>query len=199
LENWSFERDLNDVLDRTREIWPTLRGANIFITGGTGFIGCWLLESLRYANDHLGLGIRATILTRNPDSFTKKAPHLANYQGFTLLGGDVNTFATPDGEYTHLIHAATDASADLNENDPLQMFNTVLLGTQRALSFAAEKKIPKTLYLSSGAVYGQQSWEMEKVPENWIGAPSCVDARAAYAEGKRAAEMLCAIYASSSA
>jgi dTDP-glucose 4,6-dehydratase len=35
---------------------------------------------------------------------------------------------------------------------------------------------------------------MENVPEGWIGAPNCVDPRAAYAEGKRAAEMLCAIY-----
>ena len=48
--------------------------------------------------------------------------------------------------------------------------------------------------MSSGAVYGQQPWEMERVGEDWIGAPKCNDVRAAYAEGKRAAEMLCAIY-----
>lgn len=194
LKDWNFEYDLNDVLERTREIWPALSGARIFITGGTGFIGCWMLETLRYANERLGLGIHATVLTRNPDGFRRKAPHLADYSSFTLMAGDVCNFVSPAGGYTHLIHAATDASADLNENNPLKMFDTVLLGTQRALSFAVEKRISRTLYLSSGAVYGQQPWEMERVPETWIGAPSCVDARAAYAEGKRAAEMLCAIH-----
>lgn len=194
LKSWSFERDLDDVLESTRDIWEALSGARIFITGGTGFIGRWMLESLRHVNDRLSLGIHATVLTRNPDGFRKKAPHLANYEGFTLVVGDVCNFAIPEGEFTHLIHAATDASADLNENDPLKMFDTVLLGTQRALGFAVEKRISKILYLSSGAVYGQQPWEMERVPETWTGAPSCVDARAAYAEGKRAAEMLCAIH-----
>jgi dTDP-glucose 4,6-dehydratase len=72
--------------------------------------------------------------------------------------------------------------------------NTVIQGTQRVLDFAVEKKAKRVLFLSSGAVYGQQPWEMENVPESWMGGPSPVDSRATYAEAKRAAEMLCAIY-----
>lgn len=192
---WTFENDLADVLAQTSEIWPALRDARIFITGGTGFIGCWLLESLRYADQKLSLGVKVTILTRDPSAFAAKAPHLARYSAFTFLAGDISTFVTPEGEFTHLIHAATDASAHLNEHDPRQMFDTVVSGTRRALDFAVEKSIPRTLYLSSGAVYGQQPWEMTHVREDWMGGPDCTNARNAYAEGKRAAEMLCAIYA----
>jgi dTDP-glucose 4,6-dehydratase len=194
MKTWHIAQDLDFIVGATDSVWASLRGAKFFITGGTGFIGCWLLESLRHANQHLQLGIQATILTRDPEAFRTKAPHLFNDAGFNFMAGDVCQFKTPPGEFTHLIHAATDASAYLNEHDPRRMFDTVLSGTRRALDFAVEKGVDRVLFLSSGAVYGQQPWEMEKVAENWIGAPSCVDPRAAYAEGKRAAEMLCAIY-----
>jgi dTDP-glucose 4,6-dehydratase len=192
---WSLKDDLQDIHEKTADIWPTLRGARLFITGGTGFIGCWLLESIRYANELHGAEIEATVLTRNAAAFEGKAPHLAKHTAFTFMEGDVSSFASPSNGFTHLIHAATDASADLNENNPRQMFDTVVNGTRRALDLAVEKQIPRTLFLSSGAVYGQQPWDMTHVREDWLGAPDCTGARNAYAEGKRAAEMLCAISA----
>jgi nucleoside-diphosphate-sugar epimerase len=192
---WSFETDLEDIAVKTADVWPALRGARIFLTGGTGFIGCWLLETLRHVNERLELDIRLTILTRDAAAFAAKLPHLASYPSFTFIEGDVSTFNSPAGEFTHIIHAATDASAYVNEHDPRQMFDTVVVGTRRVLDFAVENKVSRTLYLSSGAVYGQQPWEIERVREDWTGAPDCMNARNAYAEGKRAAEMLCAIYA----
>lgn len=194
IQPWSIDQDLDNVLQQTTTVWPKLHGARLFITGGTGFIGCWLLESLRHADQRLNLGVQATILTRDPQAFRRKAPHLADYHGFRFVTGDACNFESPAGEFTHLIHAATDASAQLNETDPRRMFDTVIQGTRRALDFAVEKAVDRMLFLSSGAVYGQQPWEMERVAENWTGSPICTDPRAAYAEGKRAAEMLCAIY-----
>jgi dTDP-glucose 4,6-dehydratase len=193
--DWSFEQDLAFILSQTEDVFKNLKEGNIFLTGGTGFIGCWLLESLRYANQQLNLNIKVTALTRNPSAFLHKAPHLATDPHFKFIAGDVSGFEHPNEVFSHIIHAATDASAKLNEENPIQMFNTVLEGTRHVLNFAAKNKKTKFLYLSSGAVYGQQPWELEKVPETWLGAPSCLDAKAAYAEGKRAAEMLCTLYA----
>lgn len=191
---WSLEKDLEFILNATEEVFLSLKGARIFLTGGTGFIGCWLLESLRYANMRLNLDLEVTVLTRDITAFQLKAPHLAGYEAFKFMQGEVATFSSPEGNFSHVIHAATDASADLNANNPIRMFDTVVEGTRRVLDFAVEKKPSRMLYLSSGAVYGQQPWEMERVSEEWMGAPSCVDPKAAYAEGKRAAEMMCAIY-----
>lgn len=192
--SWSLSEDIDAVVDACGPLWPELRGSHLFITGGTGFIGCWMLETLCRVNDRLGFELRATVLTRDARRFGAKAPHLANHRAIALVEGDVCRLAV-EGAFTHLVHAATDASADLNENAPLRMFDTVLEGTRQALQFAVDRGIRRVLYFSSGAVYGNQPWELERVPESWMGGPNCLDPRATYAEAKRAAEMLCAIYA----
>lgn len=191
---WTLGDDLDQIQIQAQRIWPELRGARIFITGGTGFIGCWLLEAFRHVNRQLNLDIRVTVLSRDPEAFARKAGHLAKCPEFHFIAGDIHTFDFPARDFNYLIHAATDASAQLNEVDPRRMFDTVLMGTRRVLDFAVGRGVQKMLFLSSGAVYGQQPSAMERVPETWMGAPSCNDPRAAYAEGKRAAEMLCAIY-----
>jgi nucleoside-diphosphate-sugar epimerase len=49
------------------------------------------------------------------------------------------------------------------------------------------------LFLSSGAVYGRQPPELERIDEMYSGGPDPLVARFAYHEAKRLAEMLCAI------
>jgi nucleoside-diphosphate-sugar epimerase len=187
-------QDLDHILAHTEGLWDELRGQRIFITGGTGFFGCWLLESFTWANDKLGLGASATVLTRNPEAFRKKAPHLAGHPSVRLHAGEIRSFEFPAGEYSHIIHAATESSTRLNEVDPLQMLDTIIQGTRRTLDFAVAAATRKLLMTSSGTVYGEQPSDLSHIPETYLGAPDTMDARSAYGEGKRVAELLCAIY-----
>ena len=188
-------RDLDHILNHTSHLWKEVQGQSIFVTGGTGFFGCWLLESLIWANDQLDLGAKATVLSRNPEAFAAKAPHLANHPAVCLLPGDVRTFAFPTGDFRFVIHAATEASAKLNQDNPLLMFETVVEGTRRTLEFARTHGTRQFLLTSSGAVYGKQPPSMTHIPEDYLGAPDPMDPNAAYGEGKRAAEILCRLYA----
>jgi len=183
-----LEQDLDAVQAALAPLWWRLSGARIFMTGGTGFIGRWMLEALARAD----LDVEATVLSRDPAAFAAKAPHLA--RRFQLVRGDVTAFVPPGGSFTHVIHAATDASAALNANDPRRMFDTITTGTRQALDFAVERGVERFFFLSSGAVYGAQPWDVTHVDEDWMCGPDQRDPRSAYGEGKRAAEMLCAIY-----
>lgn len=185
-------QDLDHVLAQTGGLWEGLRGARVFVTGGTGFFGCWLLETFLWANDHLRLDASMVVLTRHADAFETKAPHLAGHPAVTLHDGDVRTFEFPAGAFSHVIHAATTSSAAVA---PLLMFTTIVDGTRRTLDFARRSGAKRFLLTSSGAVYGAQPAELTHVPEEYGGGPDPADTNQAYAEGKRAAEMLCAVYA----
>src|SRR5438270_5737386 len=152
--------DLDDILNRARPLWNDLRGSRVFITGGTGFFGCWLLESFTWACDRLELGAEAVVLTRNPASFRAKAPHLAEHPAIHLQQGDVRTLAFPQARFSHIIHAATESSTSQNLDDPLQMLDTVIEGTRRTLEFARHCGAKKFLLTSTGAVYGRQPSEL---------------------------------------
>lgn len=182
-----FDQDMAAIGKALAPLWPRLSGARIFMTGGTGFIGRWMLEALARS----GVDAEVTLLSRDPDSFAERVPHLA--ARFRLVPGDVTGFAAP-GDYTHVIHAATDASAALNASDPRRMFDTIVHGTRNALDLAIASEA-RFFFLSSGAVYGAQPQQVTHVAEDWRGGPDPCDPLSAYGEGKRAAEMLCAIYA----
>ena len=165
--------DIEALLDRTAPLWLGLRDARLFITGGTGFFGTWLLEAVVAANRRFDLGCHATVLSRDPARFTAKSPHLATAPTVTLLAGDVRDFPFPHGPVTHVIHAATEASAALNEAAPQAMFDVCVEGTRRVLALAAEKRAARLLFTSSGAVYGRQPPDLTAWRRCAGTAPAC--------------------------
>jgi dTDP-glucose 4,6-dehydratase len=186
--------DLDHILKHTEGLWDELRGKRIFITGGTGFFGCWLLESFAWANDKLNLEASALVLTRNVELLRKKAPHLTENPAISFHIGDVRSFDYPSGEFSYIVHAATAASDRQNDEAPLEMLDTIIEGTRRVLDFAVQCGAKKLLLTSSGAVYGKQPLHMTHIPEDYMGGPDTMDPQSAYAEGKRVSELLCAIY-----
>jgi len=187
--------DLNYILQQTHSLWNELKESALFITGGTGFIGSWLLETFAWANDHLDLNLSVTILTRDIEAYQRKAPHLVNHALFRFIQGDVRDFVFPQEKFSHLIHAATEASQSLNDEHPQLMFETIQQGTQHILEFCTVAHIKKLLFLSSGAVYGKQPSHLSHLYETYENSEIALHALSAYGRGKRAAEALCLSHA----
>ena len=162
--------DLRAVLALAQDSFAALRGARIFVTGGTGFFGHWLLESLLYANHELGHGARVTVLTRDATRFRRESPWIAGDAAITLVEGDVRSFPFPAERHSHIVHAATDSGArepsgegatDASLEDP------ILAGTRRVLDFAHQTAARRMLYVSTGAVYGR-STSLLHTPESYL-------------------------------
>jgi dTDP-glucose 4,6-dehydratase len=184
------ERDLDHILAHTQGLWEELRGGRLFVTGGTGFFGRWMLESFLKANDELSLGAEVLVLTRDPRGFVDAAPHVAGHVAIKMQTGDVKSFDFPLLEYTHVLHMATETALGAS---PTASFQTAVEGTERVLAFAARSGVRKLLLTSSGAVYGPQPPDCQRLSEEYIGAPRPEDVSAGYAHGKRAAEFLCSV------
>ena len=122
-------------------------------------------------------------------------PSWQHHPAISWIQGDVKTFEFPDGSFPYIIHAASEGDTKLLTDNPLAIFTTIVEGTQRVLDFARSHQTRKLLFTSSGAVYGRQPPELTHFPENYIGAPDIMNPLSAYGEGKRAAEMLCTLYA----
>jgi UDP-glucuronate decarboxylase len=184
-------------LQSTFQDWAALRGARIFITGGTGLFGHWLLPLLCQANQAHGLGLQLTVLSRQPARFLAAHPELAADPALRFVPGDVRDFAFPAGRFSHVIHgAATAAAATFHrQEDALTKFDTTYAGTRRVLDFMAERAIPRLLVLGSGAYYGPLQPGWDAYPEDYPIAPAPENLDVAIGHAKRAAEFLCAAYA----
>ena len=191
--------DLAHVLRHTRESFLGLAGARIFITGGTGFFGHWLLESLLYANRELSLGIEVTVLTRNAAGFRARSPHITGDANVTLLEGDIRTFPFPpdltSGRFTHILHAATDSGGQQAGQPAYALAESILEGTRRVLQLALASGARRLLYVSTGAVYGRSSATETHIPETSLAGPNPLLLSSSYDEAKRMAEHLSVAYA----
>lgn len=183
--------DLDHVLAHTGDLWDELRDCRLFITGGTGFVGRWLLESLLWANDRLRLGVRAVVLTRDPKRFEASAPVLIAHPAIELLAGDMCSFTLPDGRVDYVVHAATETVGMPGTYDPVYKFDADIQGTRRVVALAQERGARRLLFTSSGAVYGPQPPGVTHVPEEYPGAPDPADPWTAYGQAKRVSEFLC--------
>lgn len=130
------------------------------VTGGAGFIGSSLIKEI--LKDET---IRVTAID-NFDPFYKRQIKLLNlseidkHHNFFLL--DVNLDSTSVKELHDaisqpvdmIIHLAAKAGVRPSILDPLAYQQTNIIGTQKLLDFAVQKKVKKFVFASSSSVYG---------------------------------------------
>ena len=185
--------DLDEILEVAEVDIATFHGGRLLITGASGFVGRWFVESVLWANRRLDARIRVVLLARDIPSFINRLPQIASAPEVELLQGDVLRPLATIGSFDGIFHAAT-VPADGHEEQARAgraVFDGALRGTENVLGTMARNPLASMLFTSSGAIYGRQPSRMRALKESVTLGPDPLSSDSAYAEGKRAAEFLC--------
>ena len=181
-----------ELLDRSYpDLWRGLERSRILVTGGTGFFGGWLLESILWAMDNTGLDSNVTVLTRDPVGFRRRRPLHAAHRRVSLIQGDILRPVSVSGHFTHVVHCAAPMVARNSSGYPEELAGLIADGTRNALSVARNSGASRFLLTSSGAVYGTRPHPPGGVTEE-VQPPGVLFGNSAsdYGMGKRMAEDL---------
>ena len=172
--------------------WSYFYDSQILITGATGFLGGALVEAFSYMNEmEPSANIRVVASCRERKKLLDKFPHLRNQDFFAVVEGDVCDLRPHSCDPDFIFHAACKADPAAYIDSPVETLMTSALGTQRILE-CARSSGAKTVYLSSGVVYGDADTSV--LDEAAFGSLDPLSPRSCYSEGKRFGEALCAGY-----
>ena len=171
----------------TDPLWKRLANARLFITGGTGLFGHWLLDSLSEVNQRLNLNIEATVLTRNPD-LAKARMSLQDHR-ISFIKGNVENFSLPKEKFDVILHMAnTSAEETFLGSSQIAKLKLLYKGTQKIIELADSSGAGRILFTSSGAVYGNQL--CDHIQESTMIQIDPLKADSGLALGKSVAEFL---------
>jgi len=160
----------------------------ILVTGGAGFIGSNLVESL--LKDQRVSFVR--VLDNLATGSLKNLEEFNNHPKFQFTEGDIRDYETCLECCTgidRITHQAALGSVPRSINDPLTTNNVNITGTLNIFTAAKEKKIRRVVYAASSSTYGDHPG-LPKV-EDKIGNPL-----SPYAVTKYVNELYARVYAS---
>lgn len=168
--NRIIEEDTNFIFTQLKNIvdLSKLNNSNILITGGTGLFGKSILDALIFMHNFYEFKI--TVLSRNKNNFLFNYPKY-NLEFINFISGDIRNFDCKRQDFDYIIHAATPASAKLEEENPKEMYSVILEGTKNIIDIAKDMNVKKLLFTSSGAVYGEQYQSIKSFKEDYQGIP----------------------------
>jgi dTDP-glucose 4,6-dehydratase len=155
------------------------------VTGGAGFVGSWLCETL------LEWGVEVVCLDNFLTGTPANVEHLLGRRGFTLQDCDVTVEVDVAGPVDLVFHLASPASPLHYQQFPIETMTVGSVGTLNALELA-RRTGARFVLASTSEVYGDPLVHPQS--EDYWGNVNPVGPRSMYDESKRFAEALTAAY-----
>ncbi|EPS45761.1 hypothetical protein H072_241 [Dactylellina haptotyla CBS 200.50] len=180
------------LLKGTTKFEPLPDVKNIMITGGAGFIACWLVRHLTTTYE----GIYNIVSFDKLDycASLNNTRMLDSLPNFKFFHGDITDVddvkaCIKENNIDTIFHFAAQSHVDLSFGNSYQFTETNVYGTHVLLECAKNLGIKKFVHISTDEVYGEVEEDGEDLLETSILAPTNP-----YAASKAAAEMLVNAY-----
>lgn len=196
------QSDLDAIAARTGAELRCLEGSSLLLTGGGGFLGHYLVQSVLHWNEHHAVEpIRLTVF----DNWIRGMPGwlkpLADDPHLELVTADItNPLPANMAPHEWIIHAASIASPTFYRKHPIETMDANVSGLRNLLEYARHQKqagesFKGFLFYSTSEIYGDPDPENIPTAEDYRGNVSCTGPRACYDESKRYGETLCVAFA----
>lgn len=186
--NRILEEDAIQIIKENNGL-EELKNTTFAITGASGMVGSYFLNTLVTLNKYFDMNINILALVRTPE---KLSDEIRNNKYVNVIKYDVVDKLNYDGNVDYIVHAASPASPAIMSKFPFETNLANTVGTANTLSFAKEKNVKGYMFISSREIYGQPAENQEFFTEDgMLGQVNPLVPRNGYAEGKKAAENMC--------
>lgn len=195
-------QDLRYIVENLNEEFTRMAGKSLLVTGGAGFLGYYLVQSVLAWNSDASQGHEISLAVH--DNYARGVPDwleaLKHESALTVTRRDVADALPPDEQFDYVIHAAGIASPTYYRRHPIETMDANVDGLRVLLDHAvrqagAGRPLEGVLFFSSSEIYGDPVPEAIPTPETYRGNVSCTGPRACYDESKRFGETLCVNFA----
>src|SRR3989338_8005325 len=193
--NTIVQEDIEQIINSLHGEYHKLEGKTVVITGGSGFLGQYMVKTLIKLNQkHLKLKCKIISIDNHIVPNKKRSSEMITAKNVRYIQQDVTKPFTLKGPVDFIIHAAGIAAPVFYQKYPLKTIDVAVTGTRNMLELARKKKAKSFLFFSSSEIYGNPVASEIPTKETYKGNVSCTGPRACYDESKRMGETLCFTY-----
>ena len=187
-----IKEDLDRIVSVCSAELDRLSGRSLLITGGSGFVGRYLVESIIKFNQRGNVKkCRLLLPTRQPDLLVERyRAQVEAGELVTMRWGERYIVDLKGDICDYIIHAASPSSPEQVMEDPLRNLRDMVDMSSSIAGLGKQCGSKRSILISSGAIYGEQPSEMHGIPEEYPGGPDLSKSSSCYGEGKRLSEML---------
>lgn len=187
-----------DKLDFTESNWEKFYGKTVLITGATGMIGSFLVDTFMEKNNVLQQKnqIQLILVSRDYEKCKKRFDKWSLCKQMQIMELDITE--SHDELLKHridyIIAGAGNADPQSFSSTPVDTMKSNFLGAYHALEVAKKNPGSRFIYLSTGEIYGNAGADAEDFMESDAYYIDSMNPRACYPLAKKAAETLCVSY-----
>ena len=176
--------------------WEKLQDRSILLSGATGLIGSFLIDTILEKNVCDGLNCTVYALGRSEEKAKKRFSRFADDPRFVFIPYDVKQpFVREEiGTVEYVLHLASNTHPLQYATDPIGTITVNIIGLQNMLDFAVAHHAARFAFASSNEIYGENRGDVEFFDEKYCGYIDSNTMRAGYPESKRCGEALCQAY-----